>query len=59
MAQGLARDLRVRWVLEEAGLPHREHVIGSENQTFRDDRARQPFGRVPTIEAATGALFES
>ena len=27
-AQGLVRDLRVRWALEEAGLPYRDTLVG-------------------------------
>ena len=37
-AQGLVRDLRVRWALEEAGLPYTEHVIGPEDQKSQDYR---------------------
>ena len=32
-AQGLVRDLRVRWALEEAGLPYEERLIGPEDQS--------------------------
>ena len=34
-AQGLVRDLRVRWALEEAGLPYEEHLIGPDDQKTR------------------------
>ena len=34
-AQGLVRDLRVRWALEEAGLPYKVRVVGQERQIGR------------------------
>ncbi|GEP56308.1 glutathione S-transferase family protein [Reyranella soli] len=57
-AQGLVRDLRVRWALEEAGLPYEERLLD-----FRDKpegyRKLQPFGQVPTFEDGALVLFES
>lgn len=58
-AQGLARDLRVRWALEEAGLPYEERLIGPEDQATDSYRALQPFGQIPAIEADGLPLFES
>jgi glutathione S-transferase len=63
-AQGLVRDLRVRWALEEAGLPYEERLIGFEDQSKPEYRALQPFGQVPVYEEISeGAeplvLFES
>jgi glutathione S-transferase len=58
-AQGLARDLRVRWALHEAGMPYEEMLIGPEDQASAAYRALQPFGQVPAIETADLALFES
>jgi glutathione S-transferase len=49
-AQGLARDFRVRWALEEAGLPYEENLIGPEDQATDSYRALQPFGQIPAIE---------
>ena len=49
-AQGVVRDLRVRWALEEAGLPYRERLIGPQDQATAAYRALQPFGQVPAIE---------
>ncbi len=57
--RGLARDLRVRWALEEAGLPYREKLIGPEDQASADYRAWQPFGQVPAFEEDGLSLFES
>jgi glutathione S-transferase len=58
-AQGLVRELRVRWALEEAGLPYRERLIGFEDQASASYRALQPFGQVPTYEEDGLAMFES
>jgi len=58
-AQGLVRDLRVRWALEEAGLPYVEHLIGFDDQKSDRYRALQPFGQVPVLEEDDTAMFES
>ena len=58
-AQGLVRDLRVRWALEEAGLRYRERLIGPEDQVSTDYLALQPFGQVPAVEFDGLKLFES
>jgi len=43
-ARGLVRDLRVRWALEEAGLPYEEQLIGPDDQQSESYRRLQPFG---------------
>lgn len=58
-AQGLVRDLRVRWALEEAGLPYQVRLIGFEDQATPQYRALQPFGQVPVYEEDGLVLFES
>ncbi|MGH8733511.1 MAG: glutathione S-transferase family protein, partial [Burkholderiales bacterium] len=58
-AQGLVRDLRVRWALEEADMPYQERLIGPEDQASAAYRALQPFGQVPAIETGELKLFES
>lgn len=58
-AQGLVRDLRVRWALEEAGLPYEARLIGREDQASDAYRRLQPFGQVPAYEEDGLALFES
>jgi glutathione S-transferase len=58
-AQGLVRDLRVRWALEEAGIPYQEKLIGPEDQAGAVYRALQPFGQVPAIESGDLKLFET
>jgi glutathione S-transferase len=59
VAQGLVRDIRVRWALEEAGIPYQERLIGPEDQGTAAYRALQPFGQVPAIETGALKLFES
>jgi glutathione S-transferase len=58
-ARGLVRDLRVRWALEEAGLPYQARLIGPEDQASASYRAMQPFGQVPVYEEDGLVLFES
>jgi glutathione S-transferase len=58
-AQGLVRDVRVRWALEEAGIPYQERLIGREDLATAAYRALQPFGQVPAIETDELKLFES
>jgi glutathione S-transferase len=58
-AQGLVRDLRVRWALEEAGLAYEERLIGPEDQASESYRRLQPFGQVPAYEEDGLVLFES
>ena len=58
-AQGLVRDLRVRWALEEAGLPYRTRLLEQGDQDKPDYRALQPFGQVPILEEDGHVLFES
>lgn len=58
-AQGLARDLRVRWALEEAGLDYQPRWVDSDVQASAAYRSLQPFGQVPVFEEDGFALFES
>ena len=48
--RGLVRDLRVRWALEEAGLPYTAKLIGPKDQASTEYREWQPFGQVPAFE---------
>jgi len=56
--RGYVRDLRVRWALEEAGLPYRVQSV-----PFRDRHpehfAHQPFGQVPWLTDGDISIFES
>jgi glutathione S-transferase len=58
-AQGVVRDLRVRWALEEAGLPYEARLIDPDVQASAEYRALQPFGQVPIFEEDGLKLFES
>ncbi|MBN9682991.1 MULTISPECIES: glutathione S-transferase family protein [unclassified Corallococcus] len=58
-AQGVVRDLRVRWALEEAGLPYEARLIDPQVQKSADYRAQQPFGQVPVFQEDGLTLFES
>ena len=60
-ARGLVRDLRVRWALEEAGIPYRITLVGGGDATVSpaDYRRVQPFGQIPAIEDGDLTLFES
>lgn len=58
-AQGLVRDFRVRWALEEAGLDYEERLINQEDQKSEGYRRLQPFGQVPAYEEEGLSLFES
>jgi glutathione S-transferase len=58
-AQGLVRDLRVRWALEEAGREYRSRLIGPDDQKSAEYRKQQPFGQVPVYEEDGLVLFES
>ena len=55
-ARGLVRDLRVRWALEEAGLPYETRLIGPEDQASASYRAMQPFGQARHTKR-TGSCF--
>jgi glutathione S-transferase len=57
--RGLARDMRVRWALEEVGQPYDVRLVPWEK--FRDEAhlARNPFGQIPTYEEGDLTLFES
>jgi glutathione S-transferase len=58
-AQGQVRDLRVRWALEEAGLPYKTRLLEQGDQDKPDYRALQPFGQVPIFDEDGFVLFES
>ncbi len=59
LAQGLVRDLRVRWALEEAGLPYNVRLIDGSVQRTADYLSMQPFGQVPVLIEDNLTLFES
>jgi glutathione S-transferase len=58
-AQGYVRDLRIRWALEEAGLPHEVTLIDPQIQASASYRDWQPFGQVPAYRDEAVEMFES
>jgi glutathione S-transferase len=56
---GLARDTRVRWALEEAGLPYEVRPVSFAAMKEPAHLAVQPFGQIPTYEEGDLVLFES
>jgi glutathione S-transferase len=57
--QGQARDMRVRWALEELGLPYEVRLVSFEAMKRPDHLRLHPFGQIPTYEEDGLALFES
>jgi glutathione S-transferase len=57
--RGLARDMRVRWALEEVGLPYDVRLVSFSEMKEPAHRALHPFGQIPTYEEGDLALFES
>ncbi|TAL73387.1 MAG: glutathione S-transferase family protein [Rhodanobacter sp.] len=57
--QGLARDMRVRWALEEAGQPYDVRLVSFKAMKEPAHRALHPFGQIPTYEEGGLVLFES
>jgi glutathione S-transferase len=55
----LVNCLRVRWALDEAGLPHRVKLPGPGANAHPDDRAWQPFGRVSAYHDSAVTLLET
>lgn len=57
--QGLARDMRVRWALEEAGQAYTVRLLSFAAMKQAEHRARHPFGQIPSYEEGELVLFES
>jgi glutathione S-transferase len=57
--KGLARDMRVRWALEEVGQPYDVRLLSFNEMKEPAHRALHPFGQIPTYEEGDLALFES
>jgi glutathione S-transferase len=57
--QGLARDMRVRWALEEVGQPYDVRLLSFRAMKEPPHLALHPFGQIPTYEDGEVALFES
>ena len=56
-AQGLVRDLRARWALEEAGLDYRVRLVGQQRPP--EYLLEQPFDQVPCFRDGKVAIFET
>ena len=57
--QGLARDTRVRWALEEVGQPYQVRLVSFGAMKEPAHLALHPFGQIPTYEEGELALFET
>jgi glutathione S-transferase len=57
--KGLARDMRVRWALEEVNQPYDVRLVSFSAMKEPAHRALHPFGQIPTYEEGDLALFES
>lgn len=57
--RGQARDMRVRWALEEVGQPYDVRLVSFAAMKEPPHRALQPFGQIPTYEDGDLALFDS
>lgn len=57
--RGLARDMRVRWALEEVGQPYEVRLLSFPALKQPGHLSRNPFGQIPTFEQDGQVLFES
>lgn len=57
--QGLARDMPVRWALEEVGQPYDVRLVTFGEMKEDAHRDIQPFGQIPTYQEGDLVLFES
>lgn len=57
--KGLARDMRVRWALEEVGQAYQVRLVSFAAMKQAAHRALHPFGQIPTYEEGDLVLFES
>jgi glutathione S-transferase len=57
--RGLARDMHVRWALEEVGQPYDVRLVSFDAMKQPAHLAISPFGNIPTYEEGDLALFES
>ena len=57
--KGLARDTRVRWALEEVGVPYEVRPVSFSAMKEPAHLALHPFGQIPTYEEGDLGLFET
>lgn len=58
-AQGVVRDMRLRWAMEEIGRPYRVEMLDAMNPRTDEYREWQPFGQVPAFADGKVRLFET
>lgn len=59
MTKGLVRELRVRWMLEELGLPYEEIRVPHPETKKEEYLKKQPFGQVPYFTDGEITMFET
>ena len=57
--RGLARDMRVRWALEEVGQPYNVRLVSFREMKQPAHLALQPFGQIPTYQEGDLEMFET
>ncbi len=57
--RGFARDMPVRWALEEVRAPYDVRLVSFEAMKQPAHLTQQPFGQIPSYEAGELSLFES
>ena len=57
--KGLARDMRVRWALEEVGQPYNVRLVSFREMKQPAHLALQPFGQIPTYQEGDLEMFET
>ena len=57
--QGMARDMHVRWALEEVGQPYDVRLVSFDEMKEPAHLALHPFGQIPTYQEGDLVLFES
>lgn len=57
--KGLARDTRIRWALEEVGIPYEVRLLTFQAMKEPAHLAIHPFGQIPTFEEDDLVLFET
>ena len=57
--RGLARDMRVRWALEEVGQPYNVRLVSFDEMKRPAHRVLHPFGQIPIYQEGDLTLFES
>ncbi len=57
--RGFARDMRVRWALEEAGRPYAVRLVTFQEMRAPAHRTLHPFAQIPTYQEGNLVLFES